>query len=276
VHAGVGEKNARQVDQLARGHPLALTLAASAMIEGADLDLDAIAVQRVIEHLTQIYLADVPDPVTRRSLEASSVVRRVTVTVLRAMLPDVAPQDALDRLRALPFVEGGRDGLVVHDAVRQAIAARLHSIDPTTYRDYRRAAWQQLRTEVRSAGKAEMWRYTADMLYIIENPVIREAFFPTDAHLYAVEPARPEDELAILEMSERHDGPIVATHVKRWWRAMPESFNVVRDRTGMAAGYYQMFVAGDATPELLPPTGGGICVCIRFQRGSKCCFFAAG
>jgi hypothetical protein len=28
-----------------------------------------------------------------------------------------------------------------------------------------------------------MWRYTADLLFILQNPMIREAFFPTTEHL---------------------------------------------------------------------------------------------
>ena len=42
-----------------------------------------------------------------------------------------------------------------------------------------------------------MWRYTADLLFILENPAVREAFFPTSEHRYFVEPARPGDWPAI-------------------------------------------------------------------------------
>ena len=250
-HANVDPRSAARIEQLAHGHPLALTLAANSVSERQDVDLDAVAIQRVIENLTETYLADVPDAVTQRALEAASVVRRVTVSVLRAMLSDISPEDAVDRLRSLPFVESGRDGLFIHDAVRHSIAARLRSLDPERHRAYRRAAWQQLRSEVRQAGTTEIWRYTADMLYIVENPVVHDAFFPSDAHLYAVEPSRPEDQQAILAISKQHDGETIAAVVERWWAAMPGSFNTVRDRDGTVAGYYQMFVVDDAHPDLL-------------------------
>ena len=93
------------------------------------------------------------------------------------MLPD-APPDALDRLLRLPFVEGGTDGVVVHGAIQQAIAAALAATDPARHRELRRAAWRELRTEVAAAGSPDLWRFTADMLYLIGNPVVREAFFP--------------------------------------------------------------------------------------------------
>jgi hypothetical protein len=250
-HANVDQRSAARIEQLAHGHPLALTLAANSASERQDVDLDAVAIQRVIDTLTEIYLAEVPDAVTQKALAAASVVRRVTVSVLGAMLSDVASADAVERLRVLPFVESGRDGLIIHDAVRHSIAARLRALDPEHYREYRRTAWQQLRSEVRLAGTAEIWRYTADLLYMIENPVVHDAFFPSDAHLFAVEPSRPEDERDILAISRQHDGAEIAAVVANWWSAMPDSFNTVRDRDGSVAGYYQMFVVDEADSNLL-------------------------
>jgi len=68
--------------------------------------------QQALETLTEMFLADARDPATRRALEACSVVRRVTVSLLRALLPDLAPRDAYDRLRALPFVGPADDGRI--------------------------------------------------------------------------------------------------------------------------------------------------------------------
>ena len=106
------------------------------------------------------------------------------------MLPDAAPQDAFERLRGLPFVELSSDGLVIHDTVREVVAAYLRASDPDRSRRYRIAAWRQLRDEVTRATSHEMWRYTADLLYILENPAVREGFFPTSEHRYFVEPAQ--------------------------------------------------------------------------------------
>jgi hypothetical protein len=139
------------------------------------------------------------------------------------------------------FVESARDGLQVHEVVQQAIAASLRAANPIAYRDYRRAAWHQLRTEVRAVGTADLWRYTADMLYIIENPVLRAAFFPNGAPLYAVEPARPEDRPAILAIVARHRGPDAARLADDWWRAAPESFHVARDSAGTVAAFCCLF-----------------------------------
>ena len=144
---GVDPALGRRINRIARGHPLALRLAAAAVVERPDLSLEEAATQPLIEELTRLYLDDVHDPVTREALDAASVVRRTTQSLLRVMLPTVAPQDAAEKLRALPFVEVGREGLVLHQAVQQAISAALKSADPERYRRHRRAAWRQLREE---------------------------------------------------------------------------------------------------------------------------------
>ena len=174
-----------------------------------------------------------PDPLTRRALEAASVIRCATLSLLKAMLPDAAPQDTFERLRALPFVESQPDGLVVHDAVRDVIAASLKAADPGTYRNYRRAAWHHLRTELHSAGNPELWRHTADMLYILENPLVREAFFPSGTHQFAVEPARREDGMSIRTIIERSDGPEATRATVSWWTRAPQWSEPLRlDRIG--------------------------------------------
>lgn len=161
----------------------------------------------MVEELTRVYLTDVRDPLTRETLDAASVIRRAARSLLGAMLPDAGPQDAYERLQSLPFVESGSDGLIVHDVVREAVATALRAADPARYRALRHAAWCQLRTELDTAGRSDLWRYTADVLYLIENPVVREAYFPSDHQPFAVEPARPEDGQAIHSIAAEQDGP---------------------------------------------------------------------
>jgi len=234
--AGVNHDDADRIDHLARGHPLSLRLAASALAERPGASLEAVAVKAIVEGLTELYLG-VLDPRTREALDAASVVRRPTISLLAAMLPEAAPQDAFDRLRRLPFVELGDDGLVLHDTVRETIAAILRSSDPDRSRRYRAAAWRQLRDEVAHASNQEMWRYTADLLYILENPIVREAFFPTTEHLYSMETAKPNDGPAIAAIVARYEPPASATALDAWWRLAPGAFRVARDRLGAVAGF---------------------------------------
>lgn len=243
MRSGVGSEQARRINGFAHGHPLALKLAATTVKEwhNPDLGMTPPGFQRVVEELTRNYLTDVRDPLTRQVLDAASVIRRATLSLLQAMLPETAPQDAFERLRALPFVENEQDGLHLHDLVRESIAASLQAVDPSRYQNYRRSAWRQLSAELGKAGRPHLWRYTADLLYLIENPVVREAFFPTGAQQYTVEPASAEDGPAVQDICRRHEGVRAAGLLEMWWRRAPQSFRAVRDQSGTVAGFYCMF-----------------------------------
>ncbi len=243
--AGLEDSAASRINRFARGHPLALHLAASAAAERPDLALEEAALPHVVQELSRLFLADVADPATREALEAGSVVRRITHSLLGAMCQETACEEAIDRLLTLPLVERRRDGLRMHDAVHEAIAETLRSRDPSRYRKCRQAAWHQLRREVRTASHADLWRYTADLLYLIENPVVREAFFPSGAQQLAVEPARPAHAPFIRPIAERHDPRAAVELIAGWWDRLPEAFSVVRDAEGTTVGYYCMFEPSD-------------------------------
>jgi hypothetical protein len=234
---GVSEDDIERVNQLARGHPLSLRLAAAAISARPGLEHEAAMLSTIVEALAERYLEGL-DPATREVLGAASVVRRPTLSLLGAMLPQAAPQDAFDRLRALPFVSWGIDGLVIHDSVRDVVASYLRASDPDRLRRYRIAAWRQLRDEASRAAREEMWRYTADLLYILENRMIREAFFPTTEHRYFVDGARPDDETTVLEAAGRHESGAAAALVSTWWRRDRAAFRVARDGSGAIAGCY--------------------------------------
>ena len=235
--AGVDRSDAERIDRFARGHPLSLKLAASALQSRPEISIEAVTVQAIVAELTELYL-DVLDPATRRALDAAAVVRRPTVSLLGAMLPDDAPRDAFDRLLGLPFVELSDDGLVLHDTVRETAAAHLRASDPERSRRYRAAAWRQLRAEVSRASTHELWRYTADLLYILQNPIVREAFFPTTEHQLSPEFAKPSDGPAIAAIVARWEPPASVAVLDAWWRREPGAFRVMRDRQGAVAGFH--------------------------------------
>jgi hypothetical protein len=248
---GVRAAEARRLNRIARGHPLALILACAGVAEHPELALEDAAMTRVVEELSRLYLESVDDPLARSALEAACVIRSATEPVLAAMLDEPDGEAAVRRLLHLPFVDAGRHGLVVHEAVREAVAAFLRRANPVRYRQLRRSAWRELRNEVREAGAAELWRYTADMLYLIDNPVVREAFFPSGTQPLAVEPARNEDGLAVTAIARLHEGPEAAAVLERWWAQAPETFTVARDRDGLVSGWYSLLDSDTLRPALV-------------------------
>ena len=130
---------------------------------------------------------------------------------------------------------------MLHDAVRGTIAAALQAADPITFREYGRAAWRQLRGELRRAGPPDLWRYTADLIYLIENPVVREAFFPTESRRFSVEPAVQQDGNHIHRLAQRHEGSTALKAIDFWWDNYPQAFHIVRDAANKVVGFYCMF-----------------------------------
>jgi hypothetical protein len=248
--AGVDGGVAGRVARAARGHPLALQLAAGALAERPGLPAEDAVLGPMVEELARLYV-DGLDPITRRALDAASVVRRTTLSLLEATLPDDDPAELFGALRALPFVELGPDGLVVHDTVRVATSALLQASDPARHRAHRRAAWTRLRAELRTAGRADLWRYTADMLYLVENPIVRDAFFPSGSDELTIEPARAADHAAVAALSAAQQGPEATALVDAWWRSAQEAFRVVRDAAGVVQGFSSLCQPRDVSRALL-------------------------
>lgn len=257
--AGVAPADAARVDRIARGHPLSLRLSASALANNADLDLESLAAGAVVDELTGIYLAGL-DRETRRALDAASVVRRPTRDLLVAMLDEDADL-ALDRLRRLPFVETGPDGLVLHDTIREVVAMSLKAIDPASHRRYRVAAWHVLRRELAEVGRDDLWRATADALYMLERPLLRESFFPSSHRTHLLEPARADDGPGIAAIAHRHESPEAARLVETWWEHAPAAFRVARGRRGEVDAYVCV-CDPDALPRALS-AGDPVAVLIR-------------
>jgi hypothetical protein len=167
------------------------------------------------------------------------------------MLPGDDAAELFGALRALAFVELGAEGLVVHDTVRAATSALLQASDPARHRAHRRAAWTRLRAELRAAGRADLWRYTADMLYLVENPIVRDAFFPSGSDELTIEPARVTDRATIKAISAAQLGSEATALVDAWWRSAPGAFRVVRDAAGVAQGFSSLCQPQDVSRSLL-------------------------
>jgi len=247
---GLTADQAERVNRFARGHPLALELAAAALRTQPDLDITGGPPPNVLPQLTQAFLAGLPSQTTEAA-EAAATVRRVTEPVLRQLLEVSAVRGVFNELQVLPFVDATAEGLTLHDVVRDTIANDLARRDPERYRTYRQRAWRFFTSESHRVAGGSLWQCTADMLYLIENPVVREAFFPQGASDYAVEPATANDGEDIREIAASEDAEESAPLLLRWWERHPETFRVAKTRDGRVAALYILFEPANVDPQLL-------------------------
>ncbi len=237
---------ARRILRLAQGHPQALALAAAAAKQAPEQAFEEAVGGPVMEQLARTFLQGVHAPEVRASLEAASVVRRVTRPLLVEMVGEAQAPAALEHVLGSGFADATPEGLRIHPSVRQAIESVLRALDPARHRRLRRRAWRVIRAELWAAPPSLCWRAVADALFLVRAPLIREAFFPSDQHLFGVEAAEPADFERALRLSARFDGDVGAEALAAWWSEAPRSLHVVRDGAGRFAGFY---VA--ATRELL-------------------------
>ncbi|HXW46292.1 MAG TPA: LuxR C-terminal-related transcriptional regulator [Streptosporangiaceae bacterium] len=240
---GLDVAQAAWANGFARGHPLALELAAAAVrADPSCTQGEPVAPAGLLES----FLGQLP-ATTVEAVEAAAMVRRVTEPILAALLDD--PGNGFSALRALPFVEEAGDGLLLHDVVRDTVNHNLSTRDPDARREYRRRAVSYL-TDPGRIGPSDPWQHTADLIYLIENPVLRDACFPSSRPSHWVEPASTRDRAAIFEIAARHESPVAAAMLAQWWDRHPGSFSVAKDSAGSVAAFVQIMELGDLDPGL--------------------------
>jgi hypothetical protein len=249
---GVADERMPELLTVARGVPLALTLLAlprapapagetrHGVNESAVL---AALAQRSVEALGQRL---------REALEAMSLVRRATRELLEAMLGERCDDGLLAELAELSFVEHAGDGLTLHETVRHALTSRLRALDPARHRQLSLAAWRALERQIEGAAPsgAIAWRLTADLLFMIERPEIREAFYPSRELALDVGPALAADHDTLAAIVQRHERSEWLGVFTAWWRLARSAFRVVRDAQGSVRGFSMVSVAHDSPPEL--------------------------
>ena len=248
--AGLDEDQAAWVNRFVRGHPLSLQLAASAIRERPDAPEDAV-LPTVVQELAALYL-DGLDPATREALDATSVLRRVTLSLLGALLPDEPPQAPFERLRraAVRRARARGPGRPRHRAGggRRAAARERPGAPPRLPR--RRLAADPGASSRPRPGAAR-WASLADMIALVDEPLVREAFFPSSVQHYAVETARPDDRDAIVAIVARHEPAEQSTLVRAWWDEVPDAFRVARNPRGQVVAFTILCELADVPQRLL-------------------------
>jgi class 3 adenylate cyclase len=247
---GLTASQIEKIKKFAHGFPLALEMAAAAISTRPDLEISDGPPPKIFQQLTDAFLAGLP-PETIEAVEAATTVRRVTEPLLRAMLSISDVRNIFSNLQALPFTDVTAEGLVFQEVVRETISKELERRDPERYRRLRKRAYTYFTRESHRAVASTLWQYTADLLYMIENPIARGAFFPEGATDLRVEPATADDAADIHQIAKSRETTGSSRLIELWWQHHPEAFNLVKSPDGQAQAFYIIFEADNVGKEML-------------------------
>ena len=237
VEQRIGRDDAtEQVLRFGRGHPLALHLAADAVARRPDLTLHDGPPPEVVEELVDVFLDELP-ATTRTVVQDVSLLRRVTLPTLTALCADTMPHMAVElvwqTLRELAFVSTSPVGLELDRVVQDVIAASVELREPGRARRIRQIAGAAAFDETaRSPG----WESTADLLHLVQNPVIRDAFSPPPGQQYVIDAARSPDRDAVDALVASTDGDSAASWLDAWWHPHQHAFRALRAADGSVRG----------------------------------------
>lgn len=245
AHGARGD-DAQRIRAFARGHPLAVVVAAEALARRPGLPLGSGAPADVVEELFAVILDDLP-PQERATVEAVSVLRRVTLPLLAAVVDGDDVEEAWRTLRRLPFTATTGAGLELSGVAAPVLLEALELRDPLRVRGLRARA---ARATLDSLAGGADWQSTADLLHLVQNPLIRNAYAPPGMLQHPVERARAEDQDEIVAIARRFTGDDSARLAECWWQARPEAFSVVRGGHGEVAGFSAVTTVDGLSDEL--------------------------
>ncbi|MFO0711557.1 MAG: ATP-binding protein [Sandaracinus sp.] len=217
------------------GHPLALALAAEAP-EAVLLDPD-----KPRPDVWRVLLDGLVDrsmtAAQREALECIAVVPALTESLLRHLRPELDARQAFDWLEARPYVRAAREGLVLHDLVRDVMTLDHGFRDPERLSGLATRAMEYYATDL-ELGRGDMLARAHALAWLFAHlPAVRRTFEKAAHELY-VDGMRSADRDAIAALIARVDGP----ETQRIWEASlahdPRETFVARDAARQMRGMW--------------------------------------
>ncbi len=239
------------------GHPLALALVSDVFHQRAGQSFQPEATPDVVKSLLERFVQKVPGPAHRAALEACSLVRVTTESLLATMLGTSDAHELFEWLRGLSFIEAGPGGLFPHDLAREALAADVRWRNPDWYSElHKRARVDYVARVQRSAGQPQQLALF-DLIYLHrDNAAVRPFFeWQTGGRLIA-DGLRAADRAAVLAMIAQHEGPASAHWAAFWLARQPENGLVIRDPAGQPVGFLFQLALQAAAPDALAEDPG--------------------
>lgn len=220
------------------GHALALSLVADMYDQGPDTQFRPEIAPNVIQTLLEQLVQQVPSSLHRAALEASSLVRLLTESLLATLLQQADVHDLFDWLRGLSFMETDARGLFPHDLAREALTADVRWRNPDWYTELHARARGYYMRRVHGATGQEQRRLLADYVYLHrDNPSVRPFFQWQESGTVFTDSLRPGDVEELAAMVKRHEGEASAELAVYWLARQSHNVSVLRGAGGAPTGF---------------------------------------
>lgn len=166
AHIRGGEPDTQQVEaivQFARGLPMVATTVVQLWVKYGLEEFQTVRPQ-VVADLVDRLLEGVPSDM-RPAFEAAAVLRYFNVEDLSVLLENDNAETLYTELRRWPFIRSRKEGLAVHDTMREMISEALKVRTPERFRGLHERAAMYHETRLEKATGGERERYAAERLY---------------------------------------------------------------------------------------------------------------
>lgn len=246
---GVDELRQAGILAAVDGHPLALSLAADAVMARAasDRDFDLSDQPGIVRTLLHRLVDEVPSPRHRLALHACATVRVLTRPLLAAALradegcadPEADSHALFDWLSRLACIESSPQGLNPHDLAREVLYADARRTQADARRALNARLLGHLYDDFKAAEGAQRQRLWFDTIYVQRNnATLRRYCAWSAAGSIVARPLRGSDDLDVIRsITRRHEGSASAAIVAHWLVRQPDAFLGFIDLRGRLVGY---------------------------------------
>lgn len=232
------------------GHPLALSLVADVLAQRPGSRFQPEEAPNIIKTLLEQFVQKVPGPAHRAALEACALVRLTTESLLGAMLDTGDVHELFEWLQGLSFIDLEPRGLFPHDMAREALAAELRWRNPEWYAELHSRARAYYLARLEQSDRRQQRRVLFDYIFLHrDNPVVRPYFEWQESGSVFTDAMQPADVPVLLEMVERHEGPVSSQIAEHWFGRQPEGIRVLRDASEQAQGFLATVSLAETTAE---------------------------
>ena len=236
---GVPEERHTEILAFTYGHPLALALVADTLAQRGNFDLALQYSPDIVKTLLEHFVQKAPGPAHRAALEACSLVRVTTESLLSAMLKTSDVYELFVWLRELSFIDSGREGIFPHDLAREALVADLHWRNPDWYLELKRRAREYYVERLNVSSGQVQQSLMLDYIFLHrDNPVVRPFFIWQTSGSALTDRLRPGDLPELVDMVATHEGVDSARLAEFWLKRQPHNVGVVRASGGRPEGFW--------------------------------------